>query len=156
MFRVKSPPLKRRSTFPVQSYHQQQQHQFMAQEGVPDLMTDCSNSASNSDEDMMVMDQDMEETYPVQASSPVYDDRGFVPRYDYEYGMSGSGGIGFGPGADEDDDFIEEMMDQSSELVTLRLIVKLTRRQIPRIQYLTLSYPAYQPEPFLQCPTIYF
>lgn len=115
MFRVKSPPLKRRATFPVQQYQQSQaqpQPQFMAQENVPDLMTDCSNSASNSDEDM-AMDQDMEDIYPAQASSPVYDDRGFVPRYDYEYGMSGSGGIGFGPGAEEDDDFTEEMMESS-------------------------------------------
>lgn len=103
MMRLRSPPLKRRATFPVA-------------QPMPDLMTDYSNSASNSDEDM-AMDHDMDgmgPTSPIVTSSGYEGDgRGFVPHYDYEYGMSGSGGMGFGPGAEEDDDFTEEMMEES-------------------------------------------
>jgi hypothetical protein len=71
----------------------------------------------------MVMDQDGDmDMDPAPAASgmgqtlgngQVYDDRGFEPRYDYEYGMSGSGGIGFGPGAEEDEEFMEETMGKN-------------------------------------------
>lgn len=81
---------------------------------MPELMTDCSNSASNSDEDM-AMDQDGD--MDMDGPQHVEDDRGFVPRYDYEYGMSGSGGIGFGPGAEEDEEFMDEHLASDSELL---------------------------------------
>ena len=106
--RVKSPPLKRRATFPVS--HVQNGHG----QDVPELMTDYSNSSSNSDNDMsMDQDMDMGSSIANGQNNARYEE--FVPRYDYEYGMSGSGGIGFGPGAEEDDDFTEEMMGDSCE-----------------------------------------
>ena len=86
---IRSPPLKRRATFPV-----------------PQAQPD----------DDMAMDEDPISHNPTQEvvpEQPQHDDRGFVPRYDYEYGMSGSGGIGFGPGAEEDEDMSEETMGAS-------------------------------------------
>jgi len=77
-------------------------------------MTDYSNSASNSDEDVaMDQDGDADMDGMDSAQHQQIDDRGFVPHYDYEYGMSGSGGIGFGPGAEEDGEMMEELMAES-------------------------------------------
>ena len=54
------------------------------------------------------MDQD--EDAEMGGAGGYGDENEFVPRYDYEYGMSGSGGIGFGPGAEEDGEMIEESL----------------------------------------------
>ena len=105
---IRSPPLKRRATFPAPT-------------PLPELMVDCGNSASNSDEDA-VMDQDGDAD--MDGSGDFGEEREFVPRYDYEYGMSGSGGIGFGPGAEEDGEMMEDSMGScNSEPEHLKAVI---------------------------------
>ncbi len=77
---VRSPPLKRRSTFPP-----------------PDLLTDHSNSGSDEDQ---TMDMDLDDH--MEMDSPMLDKEDFDPNAGFNYGDSGTGGFGFGPGAEED------------------------------------------------------
>jgi len=137
---ARSPPFKRRATFERPT-------------PLPELMTDYSNSASNSDEDV-AMDQDGDadmDRMDSPARAQQLDDRGFVPHYDYEYGMSGSGGIGFGPGAEEDGEMMEELMAESESRVQL-LGRRLTRRSIQHIPEL---HAPLQPQPLFQRPAIH-
>ena len=95
--RVRSPPLERRATFPLNP---------------PDLVADLSNSNSDSDQDHdQVMDVDgeeeMDDKHMADASLRPYDDESVGRGMGYPFGQSGSGGFGFGPGAEEDDESLQ-------------------------------------------------